>query len=174
MEERDLVEKVAHRITQNAQKLLENDCATLRRIRTLKEWHEADYTLCSAREIDGISKEQYDIALAIFAEWWKKTTGRSVIRTFSELQLSELTGITEEQRLEMQEAQERLDDLLRRQAELIERYRAGDRGDELLREFVDVDSELTCSALIDYTRDYNRQIIEILAKAAARPRDKTS
>jgi hypothetical protein len=128
--------------------------------------------LCGAREFDGISKEQYDRALAIFSEWWKRTTGRSVIRTFSELNLSELTGITEEQRLYREEAQERLAVLLRRQSELIDRYRAGDRSDALLEEFSEVDLKLMGYGIIEYDLEYTQQIMEISKEAAARRREK--
>jgi hypothetical protein len=172
MEERDLLEKATQRLTHKAEKLLENDCASLRGIKSLKEWHEADYVLCGAREFDGISKEQYDRALAIFSEWWKRTTGRSVIRTFSELNLSELTGITEEQRLYREEAQERLAVLLRRQSELIDRYRAGDRSDALLEEFSEVDLKLMGYGIIEYDLEYTQQIMEISKEAAARRREK--
>jgi hypothetical protein len=102
----------------------------------------------------------------------ERTTGRSVIRTFSELNLSELTGITEEQRLYREEAQERLAVLLRRQSELIDRYRAGDRSDALLEEFSEVDLKLMGYGIIEYDLEYTQQIMEISKEAAARRREK--
>jgi len=168
MDETKLLGKVSAEMNNAAQGLIENDCAALRRINNLKDWHKADYTLHSARELKGITKEQYHEAVSIFAEWWEQITGRSVIRTFTELQLSELTGMSEEQRRELEEGRERLNELCIRRDKLIKRYQQGGRSDELFEEFLKLHSEIECSAIIDYTEETYRLFREIFDEASKR------
>jgi len=168
MDETELIRRTSAKIIDAAHLLMENDCAALRRIKTLKEWHNADYTLYTAKEFSGITKQQYDEALLIFADWWQKTTGRSVIRTFTELQLTELTGMSEEERCRRIEETERFNELCRRRDELIERYQNGDRSDDLFDEFEAVHMKIELSAMIDYTEEAYQQFERILHDVSER------
>lgn len=168
LDEKDLLRKTSAKINEAAQLLLDNDCATLRRIRTLKDWHSADYSLYTAMQINGITREQYNHAVAIFAGWWENTTERSVIRTFTELQLTELTGMSEEDRLSRIEKDERFKELCNRRDDLIKRYQNGDRTDELFDEFEAVHLNIETSALIEYTQEAYQQFRQILHDAAER------
>jgi len=168
LDETDVYRRTSAKINEAAHLLLDNDCATLRRIRTLKDWHSADYTLHAAMQINGITRQQYDQAVSIFADWWEKTTGRSVIRAFTELQLSELTGMSEEERCKRIEESERFNELCNRRNDLIKRYQNGDRVDELFEEFEAVHLRIETSALIDYTDETCQQFHQILHDGAER------
>jgi len=168
MDETELLKRTSAKIIDAAHLLIENESAALNRIKTLKEWHSADYTLCTAKEFNGITKQEYDQAIAIFADWWQKTTGTSVIRTLTELQLTELTGISEEGRSKRIEEDERFNELCRRQAVLIKQYQNGDRSNELFEEFEAVHMQIEMSRIIDYTDEAYQQFRQILHDAAER------
>jgi hypothetical protein len=170
MHETKLLAKAAAKINNAAQDLMANAFAPLRGIKSLKDWHAADYTLHTAKELRGITKEQYQQAVLIFADWWETTTGRTVIRAFTELQISELTGMSEDQRRELEEGNERLNELLRQREQLINRHQQGDRSDELFEQFLKLHWQIECSAIIDYTEETYRLFNEIVAEASKRTR----
>jgi hypothetical protein len=73
--ETELIGKAAAKINDAAQRLVSDDFAALRCIKRLSDWHNADYTLYTAREFNGITKDQYNHAVSIFAEWWHDIHG---------------------------------------------------------------------------------------------------
>jgi hypothetical protein len=91
-----------------------------------------------------------------------------VIRTFTEVQLAELTGMSEEQRRELEESRERLNELFMRQSRLIERYQQGDRSNEFFGAFLTLELELSSFGCIDYTDEMYRLFNAIHEEALKR------